>query len=57
MMNMTSHDVAFHYLTLSLLGKITEYLSKIFSKLTVQGLSSVFGNEYHMVLAIPNRMF
>jgi|GEM_PF-3792463 len=57
MMNMTSHDVAFHYLILSLLGKITKNLSKVFTKLTVQGLSSVFGNEYYMVLASPNRMF
>jgi len=56
-MDMISHHMTLNYLTLSLLGKVTKYLSKIFTKLAVQGFSSVFWNEYHMVLAFPNRMF
>ena len=54
---MISHHMTLYYLTLSLLSKVTKYLSQILTKLAVQGFSSVFRNEYYMVLAFPNRMF
>jgi len=51
---MIAHQMTLYYLTVSLSSKVSKNLSQVLTKPAVQNFSSVFGNEYHMVLAFPN---
>ena len=40
-------------LRFSLLGQVVKHLAQVLAKFPVQGLSAVFRNKYHVVLAFP----
>ncbi len=54
--DMVHQQMTFHYLALTLHRKLSEYLPQMLSELFIEGLPSVFGNPYHMVLAVPRRV-
>ena len=52
-MHVVRHQMAFFNPALLLLGEAPEYLAQMLPKLLVQRFATAFGNENHVVFALP----
>ena len=52
-MHVVRHQMTFLNPALLLLGEAPEYLAQVLPKTAVQRFATAFGNENHMVFALP----
>jgi len=55
-MHMIRPQMTFFHTAFSLTDQLSENLSQILAKLSIQHFPPIFRNPYHMILALPNRM-